>query len=353
MDDWHYTFPPVSKEEWLKRIEADLKGRSPEELKTEWWPGHLVDPFHHSEDHTPPVALPDDYFAHPPSLMEWFRFSDGDIEKTNKRILTALQNGAQSIVLDPLGTQLPDFRQLLDNVHTTMIDVHLNIRDPEMMAQIPDATTDFPLNLRLNRDDRNSGDFTPILQNPSAANVQVRVVYAIPSDKDWIHIARQIFEQIQADVNHYDSQTGSGSAYIRNTILNVEAGPGFYQHLLRTRVVQLCWLNVIAKLMGEEMKLASAVECHIRSTNVEDPDRYLIKASSAFLSSALAGAPTICIHPLEEQSLPEFYRRINSNIHHILNYESQIYRGTDPLKGSFFMDFYSRKWAGDILAELI
>ena len=45
---------------------------------------------------------------------------------------------------------------------------------------------------------------------------------------------------------------------------------------------------------------------------------------------------------------PEFYERIHRNIHYLLQLESDMYKGVDPLAGAYAIDLYTRSWAQNI-----
>ena len=98
METWEYSFPPVSKEDWLKQVERDLKGRSIESLQQEWWPGESLDPFHYTDLVASPVILPGSLFANPPKLIS-FLGDEVDPIQANQRILSSLQCGTQSFHL--------------------------------------------------------------------------------------------------------------------------------------------------------------------------------------------------------------------------------------------------------------
>ena len=48
--DFYTNFPPITKQEWEKKVKADLKGKSPEKLTWKSFEGIDVPPFYTSED---------------------------------------------------------------------------------------------------------------------------------------------------------------------------------------------------------------------------------------------------------------------------------------------------------------
>ena len=68
----------------------------------------------------------------------------------------------------------------------------------------------------------------------------------------------------------------------------------------------------------------------------------------AGLAASLAGTPSMCIHNLNGSNIEAFYARTNRNIHHLLNMESNMYQGIDPLAGAYTIDQYTMAWTKKI-----
>ena len=89
-------FAPVSKAEWLARIEKDLKGRPISELTWEL-PPLSIDPFAHADDFS---ELPES-LAHTTSniwdIGEDIEIINSDFKVANKQALIALMGGANAI----------------------------------------------------------------------------------------------------------------------------------------------------------------------------------------------------------------------------------------------------------------
>src|SRR5690606_20402355 len=80
----------------------DLKGKDMAALAGEWWTGEPIDPLLTAEDNPDVVALPDVYFTHQPALIETLEPGpDETPDSFNARILSALENGADTIRIRP------------------------------------------------------------------------------------------------------------------------------------------------------------------------------------------------------------------------------------------------------------
>src|SRR4029078_13067347 len=117
MNDWKYTFDPVSKANWLRQIEAELHPRGINSIIVELWPGEKIIPAQHKDDNIPCIKLRDELFSQPPRIMEWIDTSIEDPKAINLKILDALNYGVQSLILFvEAGNKMP-FRLWLDGVH--------------------------------------------------------------------------------------------------------------------------------------------------------------------------------------------------------------------------------------------
>ena len=90
------------------------------------------------------------------------------------------------------------------------------------------------------------------------------------------------------------------------------------------------------------------LECHIYESTQESPEHFLIRASMSGLAASLAGSHTVCIHHSSREETPDLYKRANRNIHHLLQLESAMYKGVDPMSGAISIDYYTRSWTQKI-----
>lgn len=351
MDDWKYTFPPVSKNEWLQQIEKDLKGTSPDSLSAEWWHGEVVNPFHHKEDLPEPVVLPGDFFKQPPLFIEWIDASTHDKKEMHDQIMSALQWGAQSLIFAFQKNTLPDFKSLLEGVFSNLVDISLHLKADDL-KDIISQEIPFDYILRIQRDAASSSGFLDPALAIQARKNPMRFVYDVSPGDQWFDGVANTFQLIQNDFHYYGTKTNRSDSYLDNCIIRYEADQSYLKQIIQIRAIQLVWANFYATLTNNHVVYSSPVECHIRHTGDPDPDKYLIKASSSSLAASLTGIQALCIHHAKGDGIPGYYERINRNIHHLLSLESQMYQGMDPLSGAYSIDYYTRKWAEEIMKRI-
>ncbi len=332
MEDWQYRFPQVTKEEWLTRVTTDLKGKSVSSLESEWWPGEIRHPLHHKEDlDAAPPYLPDHLFKNAPALTECIDARNRTPEEINSEILLSLQNGVQSIILRIGNAQVP-FPKILDGVIEDFISISV---EPEYASDLNETAIPPNLIVRL----KNGGIINE--------NANTRFVYDIPSEGSWIKEITEIFRNI---LQHF-TEHGSSSSFLEHCVFRYSADKDFLKQIIQTRVIHIVWQNILNVNGVNSDQNSVYLECHIQPNGQTDPDKYLIQASSCALAASMTGVHALCVHPIEGD-VPRFYHRINRNIAHLLQLESEMYKDADPLAGSYAIDFYTRKWSSEILTSL-
>jgi hypothetical protein len=209
------------------------------------------------------------------------------------------------------------------------------------VEQIP-----FNTYLRLQRGDELSATFLkPALTTQNRGNIPFRFSYEIPSTGNWIDEVILVFKKIFNDFAEWNSKGQDKNDFLQKCILEIKPDEYYFKQIIQTRVLQIVWLNFSAFLSDQKYISASPIECHIQSSVQIDPDKYLVRASSSALAGSLTGVNTICIHQLNNDKVPKHYERINRSIHHLLNLESEMYKGLDPLAGAYTFDYYTLKWS--------
>jgi len=126
MQNWEYTFPSSSKEEWLQQISRDLKGKPLDSLTGEWWPGESMIPLHHSSDlDSESIELPAELFANPPRIVETLSVDGNRVESINAWMLEALQFGTQDFHIYCNDATPLDIEKWLQGIHVEMINLIL------------------------------------------------------------------------------------------------------------------------------------------------------------------------------------------------------------------------------------
>ncbi|MDQ3017474.1 MAG: methylmalonyl-CoA mutase family protein [Bacteroidota bacterium] len=335
MNEWQYKFPETTRNGWLDKASLDLRGKPLESIQTDWWPGEIRHPFHHHDDYSgEPIVLPSQLFNTAPILIEWIEVKDDNDNSINKKILGALQYGAQSIILD---IRRPDvsIATILQSVIRDFISVSVEFADEVQM------------------DSKSIPEDIIVRHKEAVTNYKLhsveKFVFDISAEGNWIQKATDLFKNI-LEINKRASVM-SGQNILSQCILRYIPDCDYLKQIIQTRVLHLIWQEILSKYPSSSTS-HPYLECHIQPGTEKDPDKYLIQASASALAASQTGVHALCIHPIRQNKVPEYYLRVNRNIHHLLNMESEMYKGVDPLAGSYVIDFYARKWSNGILANL-
>ncbi len=359
MKDWRYTFDPVSKEEWIKQIERDLKHKSIDSLQSEWWPGEPLIPTIHKEDiGGESIRLPDTLFTSPPRMLEWVDGMSETPFQVNKKILSSLHYGAEAVILQISASAGPSYIDWFKGVHVEMVSLNIQFDHltSNTITSLIGLAPGFVL-IRLLRS-KSSQSFqsliNPMLPESKTAVERLRFVYNFPSQGNWIVETSGVLNQLISDLSDWNAMGFSRSSFFQQCILYMEADVEYFKLIIQTRVLHLLWQNLkqnyAVDIAPENDKY---MESHMVQVMDEKPDHFLIRASMAALGSILAGTHGLCIHHSDSENTPGFYSRINRNIHHLLHLESGMYKGTDPLSGAYAIDFYTRKWTEEIWKKIV
>lgn len=350
MKDWEYTFDPVSKADWIRQITTDLKQKPLESLSGEWWEGEPIRPVIHMEDMSEEVVrLPDFLFNQPPQIIEQISIAFISPEAVNTSILESLQFGAQSIILqlapseEHFNTQwIKDVRldwitfQIAKESYTAAPGIAFIKNLPEQVfIRIKRGDSSNPLSSNLQSENKSSP--------PDISSL--RFIYHFQSTGNWIEKTTATLNKLITDLQEWNANGFETSAFFKQCTLTLEADQDYFKQIIQTRSLHVLWQNLNSYYSTDAQLVDGRyLETHIGQKKDEKPDLFLVRASMSALAATIAGAGAVCIHHSVEERTPLFYRRINRNIHHLLELESGMYKGLDPLAGAFSMDYNIKRW---------
>lgn len=348
MADWQYTFPAVSKEQWIQQIEKDLKDGRLHDLRAEWWTGEFIAPFHHQEDReTELVALPDRFFNEPPKIIEWINTADVSPAAINQVVLNALAFDAQSLVFNLQNSDASNFNDWIDGVETNMVDIAINIQLEQLeQLELKDLPKYVLIRLLCNSVTKN---FDEKIMHQERMQDRMQFVFEIPGTGNWIDETKKTFASLLNQMTLLREGGLPTKEFLSKCIILFKPDAHYLKQVIQLRTLQLVWLNICARLIDEASSY-SCIECHIEHNN-PDPDQNLIQTSASAMAASLTGVVSMCLHA-SKNDVGEHYKRVNRNIHHLINLETGMYKGQDPLAGSHAIDYYTRKWSSHIYADL-
>ena len=352
MKEWAYTFGTVSKEQWIRQIESDLKQKTIASLQSEWWPGEPLLPLLHPEDVIDEaIVLPASLFAQPPLIAEWISTSGQHASAINQGILDALRQDTRSLILYSSDDSAWFDPEWFNGVFRDLITVSYQmdeIKESTFRLLAESGTNDL---IRIDREA--SSPSLGKLISPADQDLEllnsVRFIYRIESSGVWDVNTAVVLSRMVEDLAAWTKLGFQPGAFLEKCILSLKSDKAYFKHIIQTRVLHLLWHNLKAHINHASVEIPDHyLECHIDNSALESPDHFLIRASMSGLAASLAGSHAVCIHHSSGEETPDLYKRANRNIHHLLQLESAMYKGVDPMSGAISIDYYTRSWTQKI-----
>ncbi len=351
-------FLSISKEEWLAKIEKDLKGRSIDELNWEPEAGIKISPFFHLEDGKKPATTGDHRQQNHWEIGQYIPFTDAKM--ANLRTLSALNGGVNAPRFE-LKSQLTvqALNQLFEGIVPSYISTHFSF----LQAGIDPATlweifVDF---LHQNNIPvaEIKGSFA---YDPLAHHNKLDQLIALLSGKEAPHFK---FVTIAADpklgtVEALANMILRGQTYLSqlqdqgippsrshsHLQFSIVQGDHFFIEIAKIRALRLLWLNVLHAYQLDP--IAPSIVAHTQAPQSgEDPYQHMIRSATQSMSAVIGGAQRLYVAPADYQQAthesrfadnPDFGPRIARNVQHLLQMESFLDRVIDPAAGSYYIE---------------
>ena len=367
-------FAPVSKADWLARIEKDIKGRPISELTWEL-PPLSIDPFAHADDF---AELPES-LAHTTSntweIGEDIEIINSDFKVANKQALTALMGGANAInfIFDnyPSENQLIT---LIENIELDFISIHFTEKTNgayplDFLKTLHSTAINQGKNpqssLRGTKQLRGSVSYNPLIEQQKDGNEGIELMQwtskNLPQFKIISIDAKQFFKGSENVVeeltetlivvnncinslNNKDLDIENINHFIK---FNFNIGISYFIEIAKLRAFKLLWANVLdahglnISKNSDSKNLAPTIHAYISpETQIEDAHTNKIRATTQAMSAVLGGVDMLTIAPSDALNAEssDFSRRIARNVQHLLQMESYLDKVADPAAGSFYIE---------------
>lgn len=374
-DDFFSEFPAISKEEWLRQVAKDLKGKPIGELDWQAAEGIRVSPFAHADDfREPPQPL-----THEPNRWEICEsLNVTDPAAANRHALDALEGGAWALEL--CFDTPPDFdalTRLFDGIYLDFIGLHFV---GPGVAHNPGALLG-----HLDRLARQRGIPAETLRGSLGYDpAQTAAASARPLAPDWryladlVEFAQQKFPQFQMLTVGSSDGADTAADLLRRANLYLEKlaergilptqaaatvqflvkiGPSYFLEMAQLRACQMVWLNV-QQAWGAVPKLPTVAVAFRPEAYTDDLYTNMIRATTMSMSAVLGGAVRLTVLPYDagreaQAAYPQaFSRRIARNVQHLLKMESGFDQLADPAAGSYYIETLTRQLAEKMWREL-
>lgn len=338
-------FPTATQNDWLKRVDAVLKGASfAEKLVSETADGIQIEPLY-GQKPGPRAARESQT---PWTLFQ--RVDHPDPAKANAQALDDLANGATGLVLVAegagsargFGFDPARMARVLQGVH--LHAVALRIEGERSMA-LADLIARQPVDPERMNVSFNLSEASDIA---AVADRGFTGPYAGVDGRPWHEKGASEAEELGAvlagAVGHMRQLTSLNDVHLVRAIgVTLAATQDMFATLAKFRAMRLLWQRVLEASGLPEAPLKLHAETGWRMMAALDPHTNILRATAAVFGAGLGGADSISVLPFSiTQGLPNaFARRVARNVQTVLMEESNLWRVADPASGSGYIESYT------------
>jgi methylmalonyl-CoA mutase len=313
----------MSRDEWIEKINTELKDRPLDELIFSPESGISMPAFLHAEDMEGFYSV-----LHGKKFWQIGECWHVEDEKiTHDSILRSLKEGCQAVKL-----------KLHDKVSWEILCNDINLNHIQLILEggrefipgfknfLEDSSYDIEsLHITLFNENNidNADRFRSLVKIPNSGN----------TIDDFASVFAGIYTelQIQGEIQ--------GVERIKKIELSVSIGTQYFFEIIRLRSLKLLWYNLLEVL--DFPLIEPTVEVHFsKNAYTENEYKNMIRAATMAMSAVLGDADRIFVLPAASKkgTANNFQRRIARNIHHLLIHESLLEAIPDPVSGSYYIE---------------
>jgi methylmalonyl-CoA mutase len=372
MNELFSEFDPLTKQEWITQAKKDLKGKDfDQSLKSVLWDRITLNPFYTLEDLQ---VNPNPSQFHPntdiPGLSPrvWTNSVSILPGDTNEKLLHALKNGADGLVLFLNGYE--DLDSLLKEVLPEYISIliyplgnPLNVLNSFLgwienqgisPSQLNGGLLWAPSDLAFDQNEEYGLTvelFSEILEltlpYPNFKSFALKSSRYTESGANPLDALVLALGEL---VELIDQSQAKPEVVFQKMLLEASIGDSHFGEIARLKVFRRMVAEV-AKCYGVNLKQENLIlltQTSSWSKSILDPYTNLIRQTYEAMAGIFGGSNLLWVRPLGEENAGELERRIARNVSSILKEEAYLDKVGDPAAGSFFLE----KLEEEILREI-
>jgi methylmalonyl-CoA mutase len=350
-------FDGITKVQWLKRIEKDLKGRDMHEL--DWQLPHLtISPFAHIQDFEGQLPTPITQINSEKNRWDVVANIRVNIDEkqANKQALSALMGGANALCffVDDYPKSMA-LNILLDTIELDYIATFFSEKTAnknplsflKSFYDIAKSTQKDPKLLRGGihydpfadgRHDLKATTDLLLWTQEHLPQFKVIIVQSAPFFKGSENVVEELTSTLNSVHNYLNKLINKDldiKIIIQYMAFNCTIGTSYFVEIAKLRALKLLWGNLLAGY--DTPSVFPTIYATIPSaTSVDDSNNHKICATTQAMSAIIGGVNALAIDTLEEETA--FHQRIGLNTQHLLQMESYFDQVQDPAAGSYYIE---------------
>lgn len=368
-------FPPVSTEEWMAKINVDLKGADfNKKLVWRTNEGFNVMPFYRKEDieGLPSVGSMPGQFPYVRGTRtnnDWLirqQILGHTADEINANAKHAIDKGVESLGICLCDLEVSDLAAVLEGIDLKKIEINVNCC-PGKAVEVAKALVAIVEEAGASAEFRGSIGFNPFkrllkhglefkkdlketalsvyeavkpvaglrcfavdsyMLNNAGAYITQELGYALAWGAEWMTLL---------------TEAGVTPCEVNNRIkFNMGISSNYFMELSKFRAGRMLWAEIVKAYGAEEECCKMSVHAVTSQFNMTVYDAHvnLLRSMTETMSAALAGVDSIETLPfdLQYKTPDEFSERIARNQQHLLRDESHLDKVVDPAGGSYYIE---------------
>ncbi|HKL72513.1 MAG TPA: methylmalonyl-CoA mutase small subunit [Marinilabiliaceae bacterium] len=374
-------FPPVSTQEWMDRVTADLKGADFERRlvwKTD--EGFSVQPFYREEDlknlnylNTLPGEFP--YVRGTKANNHWLVRQEiyvSDVVKANKKAVEVISKGVNSLGFvfeDKNLINKENITILLKNITDNTIELNFSnhLGRLDLIQLVSEVLKDQKRNLELVK---GSVNFDPLGQltilGKCCGSIEELVKNSVKIANSNSELPN--FQSLTVNARHFNNagativqELGFGlsmaNEYLSNLVksgikanqaakqirFSFGIGGNYFMEIAKLRAARLLWAKIVEAYDPDDKEAAKmTMHCETSEWNktIYDPYVNALRTQTEAMSASLGGTDSLTVQPFDKifRQPNDFSERIARNQQLLLREESYFDKIADPAAGSYYIE---------------
>lgn len=335
-------FPAATRADWMKRVEAVLKGASyDEKLVKTTAEGIRLEPLYGQ------IAGPRAAREHQTPWTLCQRVDHPDAAKANEQVLEDLANGATGLVLVArdsatarrFGFDTSHLRSVLQGIHLHAVALRVEGGGAIALADLIAGQPIDPERMNVSFAARDAA------QASELADRGFHGPYVQADGRPWHERGASDAEELGATLSEAVTWLRAlddlNDVHLARAVgVTLAAHQDMFTTLAKFRAMRLLWKRVLDSSGLPDRALNLHGETSWRMLAALDPHTNILRATAAVFGAGLGGANSITVLPHSlVQGLPNpFARRIARNVQSVLLEESNLWRVADPASGAGYVE---------------
>ena len=361
-------FKPVSTQEWLDKINKDLKGAPFDKLVWKTLHNFNLQPFYRQEDlkklsylDTIPGEFP--YNRGNNLSHSWFineTVSDNDLLQANKTATELIKNGVTSLTFDNI--KKTNFDVLLKNIDLSEIEINFKVKNSNQILSVLkalqkhnftqikgsffcDNITETLFSDKTFSDEAKNNLLQAFKIISDFKNYRLTTINGINFCNAGTSATQEIAFILSASVeylNFFTDNSINATDIIKKLQFNLGIGSDYFIEIAKLRAIRFLWAKISESYNIDKQNAKIFIHSQTSDFNKTIYDKYvnILRTTTEAMSAIIGGTDSLNINNFDKNlpENPDFARRIAKNIQIIIKEESHFDKITDPSAGSYYIE---------------